>query len=189
MNINFLPATSLLANRNHSDKPIKYIKFPTTWTRVPTRIRILGFRNLSDHLERKWIFFIIFIQEINFIFLPFIEVWTQWVSCKVIDTQTLYKTHCVHTSMNVMKMKFTLCFHIVFVHSLWSFDVNLAKQLAKKVINRPVWLFYSTAVSMTRCQLNVTSANELFYLSVTSLTSNVMWTNVVHRCMNLVGPK
>ena len=42
--------------------------------------------------------------KINFIFLTFIEVWTQWASCKV--TLTSHRTHCSHTSMNVREMKF-----------------------------------------------------------------------------------
>ena len=42
-------------------------------------------------------------------FLTLSEVWTQWVSCKVSDSRvtfSLHGAHCVHTSMNVRKMRF-----------------------------------------------------------------------------------
>ena len=106
---------------------------------------------------------------------------------------TLHGTPSIHTLMNVRKMKFisyiyTLLLHR-FVHYLWRFDVNLVKQVAKKSHKPACWLLRSTAVSMTWPQSNVTSPNQLFYLSLTSLTRNFAWTSVVHRCMNLVGPK
>ena len=43
----------------------------------------------------------------DFIFLRVMEVWTQWVPCKVnITSLTLHIPHCVHTSMTLRKMKF-----------------------------------------------------------------------------------
>ena len=46
-------------------------------------------------------------------------------------TLTLHRTHCVHTSINVRKMKLIFysysLFYIAFVHYLWSFDSNLIK--------------------------------------------------------------
>ena len=59
--------------------------------------------------------------------------------------------------------------------------------LGLKVKNRHGWLLRSTADSIMRLQSNVTSANQLYHLSVTSLTSNVALRSVVPRCMNLVG--
>ena len=54
--------------------------------------------------------------EMNFIFLRFIEVWTQRVPCKVNvapegsralrASLTLHVTRCIHTSTNLRKMKF-----------------------------------------------------------------------------------
>ena len=81
---------------------------------------------------------------------------------------------------------FTFCFYIVFVHYLWNFGLNLWNERWRKVITRRVWLLRSTAVTMTWRQSNVTSANQLLHLSMTSLTRNVAWTRVVHGCMNLV---
>ena len=80
-------------------------------------------------------------------------------------------------------------FYIVFVHYLWNFYLNLANKRRRKVIIRRVWLLRSPAVTTTWRQSNVTSANQLLHLSMTSLTRNVAWTSVVHGCMNLVGPK
>ena len=54
----------------------------------------------------------------NFIFLTFIEVWTQWVASKVNG----HAIHCVHTSMNVRKMKF--------ISSLSSLNSSLASDPA-----------------------------------------------------------
>ena len=108
-------------------------------------------------------------------------------------TLTLHGTYCVHTTVNLRKMKLIsyiyTCFYIVFVHYLWNFVLNLANKWRRKVIIRRVWLLRSTAVTMTWRQSNVTSANQLLRLSMTSLTRNVAWTSVVHECMNLVGPK
>ena len=56
-------------------------------------------------------------------------------------------------------------------------------------MNRHVCLLRSTAVTMTWRQSNFTSANQLLHLSMTSLTRNVVWSSVVHGCMNLVRPK
>ena len=44
---------------------------------------------------------------------------------------------------------FTLCFYIVFVHYLWSFDVNRRR----KVLNRHVWSLRSTEQSSPRHDL------------------------------------
>ena len=113
---------------------------------------------------------------------------------------TLHLTHCVHLrnkfhfsevhgSMNATSHVQSLCFYIVFVHYLWIFVLKLANKRRRKVIIWRVWLLRSTAVIMTWRQSNVTSANQLLHLSMTSLTRNVAWTDVVHGCMNLVGPK
>ena len=98
---------------------------------------------------------------------------------------------------NEIHLIFILCFHTVFVHNLWNFYLNLANKRQSKVIIRRVWLLHSTAVTMTWRQSNVTLANQLLHLSMTSLTGNVTssltgnvtWTSVVHGCMNLIGPK
>ena len=71
---------------------------------------------------------------------------------------------------------FTFCFYIVFVHYLWNFGLNLGNERRRKVITRRVWLLRSTAVTMTWRQSNVTSANQLLHLSLTSLTRDVAWT-------------
>ena len=107
---------------------------------------------------------------------------------------TLHMTRCVHTLMNLRKMKF-----ISYIYTLFSLsflfiicevliEILLNKRW-RKVINRRVWLLCSTAVSLTWRQSNVTSASQLLYLSVTSLMHKVAWTSVVHLCMNLVGPQ
>ena len=138
--------------------------------------------------------------------MRFMEIWTQRVPCKVNVTPggsckykrngsraKLHGTRCVQLSWTSEKWNssliFTLCFYIVFVHYLWNFDLNLANKQRRKVIIRCVWLLRSTAVTMTWRQSNVTSANQLLHLSMTSLTRNVAWTSVVHGCMNLVVPK
>ena len=91
-------------------------------------------------------------------------------------TLTLHRTRCIHASINLKKWNssliFTLCFYIIFVHCLWNFHLNLANKRRRKVIIRRVWLLRSTAVTMTWCQLNVTSANQQLHLSMTSLTRN-----------------
>ena len=84
---------------------------------------------------------------------------------------------------------FTFCFYIVFVHYLWNFGLNLGNERRRKVITRRVSLLRSTAVTMIWRQSNVTMANQLLHLSMTSLTRNVAWMRVVHGCTNLVGPK
>ena len=108
-------------------------------------------------------------------------------------TLTLHGTRCVLLPWTSEKwnssLKFTLCFYIVFVHYLWHFYLQLANKRRRKVIIRSVWLLRSTAVTMTWRQSNVTSANQLLYLSMMTLTRNVAWTGVVHACMNLVCPK
>ena len=103
-------------------------------------------------------------------------------------------TRCVHTSMNLRKMKLIsyiyTCFCIIFVHYLWwNIVLYLENKRRRKVIIRHVWSLCSTAVTMTWRQSNITSANQLLHLSMTSLARNVAWTSVVHECMNLVGPK
>ena len=57
----------------------------------------------------------------------------QRVTFKVSDALTLHGTRCIHTSMNLRKMKFisykfTFYFYIIFVHYLWNFDLNLANK-------------------------------------------------------------
>ena len=37
-------------------------------------------------------------SEMKFIFLLFIEIWTQLALCKVRESFTLHETYCVHTS-------------------------------------------------------------------------------------------
>ena len=78
---------------------------------------------------------------------------------------------------------FTFFFVVFFVffyyyYYLWNFDLNLANKRRRKLIMRHVWLLRSTAVTMTWCQSNVMSANQLLHLSMTSLTRNVAWTGV-----------
>ena len=114
------------------------------------------------------------------------HVQSKWRPTRV--TLTLHGTRCVHTSMNIRKMKFISYIYTLFLHRFCSFDLNLANKRRRKVIIRRVWLLRSTAVTMAWYQSNVTSANQLLHLSMTSLTCNVAWTSVV-QCMNLVGPK
>ena len=108
-------------------------------------------------------------------------------------TLTLHGTRCVHISMNLRKMKFISYIYTLFSHRFCSlfveFYLNLANKRGRKVIIRCVWLLRSTTVTMTWHQRNVTSANQLLHLSMTSLTRNVAWTSVVHGCMNFVRPK
>ena len=87
--------------------------------------------------------------------------------------------------------KFKMCFltSFFFFFFWWNFDLNLANKRRRTVIILRVWLLRSTAVSMTWRQSNVTSANQLLHLSMTSLTCNVAWMGVVHVCTNLIGPK
>ena len=66
---------------------------------------------------------------------------------------------------------------------LWSFYLNLTNKRRRKVIIRRLWLLRSTAITMTWRLSNVMSANQLLHLSNTSLTRNIVWTSVVHRCM------
>ena len=123
------------------------------------------------------------------------EVWTQRITCKVSyvifarDPLLSYFPEPIKKKKKKKKWNssviFTLCFYIVFVHYLW----NFANKRRRKVIIRRVWLLRSKAVTMTWRQSNVTSANQLLHLSLTSLTRNVAWTSVVHGCMILVGPK
>ena len=109
-------------------------------------------------------------------------------------TLALHGTHCVHTLINLRKNKIHLlylhCFSFLFVLLLVKFWFKFCKnKWRRKVTNRCVWLLCWTAVSKTWRQSNVTSANQLFHLSLTSLTCNVVWTSVVHWCLNLLGPK
>ena len=123
------------------------------------------------------------------------EVWTQRGTCKVSGTRRASTWDPLRSYFHEPQIKrnssliFTLCFYIVFDHYLWIFYLNLANKRRRKVIIRRVWLVRSTAVTMTWRQSNVTSANQLLHLSMTSLMRNVAWTSVVHGCMNLVGPK
>ena len=98
-------------------------------------------------------------------------------------TLTLHGTHSVHISMKLRKNEIHLLYLQFVVIKI------LQNKRRRKVINRRVWLLHSTDVCMTLLQSNVTSASQLFHLYVTSLTHNVAWTSVVHRCMNLLGPK
>ena len=98
-------------------------------------------------------------------------------------------THCVHTLMNVRKMKILSYIYILFLHRFTSFLFIICEVLMqillnkrrRKGINRHIWLLRSTDVSMTWRQSSVTSANQLFHLSVTSLSRNVVWTKVFPR--------
>ena len=104
---------------------------------------------------------------------------------------TLYGFHCVHTSMNLRKNEVHFL-HLHFVSASVLFNICkvcnkiLQNKLRKYIINRRVWLLRSTAVSMTWLQLNVTSENQLFYLSMTWLTRYVAWTSVVQVWISLV---
>ena len=115
------------------------------------------------------------------------KVWTQRVTCKVSDarrTLTLHGTRCVHTSMNLRKMKFISYIYTLILHRFCLLFVNflfkLANKRRRKVIIRRVWLLNSTAVTMTWRQSNVTLANQLLHLSMTTLTRNIARTSVVH---------
>ena len=62
-----------------------------------------------------------------FIFLRFVEVWTQRVTCKVSDALlmlTLHGTRCVHTSMNLRKMKFISYIYTLFLDRFCSLFVE-----------------------------------------------------------------
>ena len=108
-------------------------------------------------------------------------------------TLTLHGTRCVHTAMNLRKIKFISYIYTLFLHRFCSlfvdFYLNLANKRRRKVINGRVWLLRSTVVTMTWRQSNVSSVNQLLHFFMTSLTRNVAWTSVVHGCMNNVGPK
>ena len=62
----------------------------------------------------------------NLIFLKFIEVWPQWVACKVNEplqgSFTLHATHCGHTSINLEKNKIHFLKNAPKYRSLWSRD-------------------------------------------------------------------
>ena len=73
---------------------------------------------------------------INFSFLTFVEVWTEWVSCKVSDagrferhilcTRPLRSYIGVHTSMSVRKMKFfSLIIYTLFLYRFGLLFVKL----------------------------------------------------------------
>ena len=49
----YKPETSRPANKNHFDKPIKYITFPQISNTAPIIIGNLGFLVISDHLKKK----------------------------------------------------------------------------------------------------------------------------------------
>ena len=87
--------------------------------------------------------------------------WTQRVAL------TWYMTHCVNTSMNVIKMKF-----VSYIYTLLTKKKDKLTCLVITFNRHP----------------NVTSANQLFHLSVMLLMHNVTWTTVFHWCMKLVGP-
>ena len=146
----------------------------------------MSWENLFGHLRNKFHF-----SEVLGSMNATSYVQSKWRPQGV--TLTFHGTRCVHTSWTSEKWNssliFTLCFYIIFVHYLWNFDLNLANKRRRKVIIRRVWLLRSTAVTMTWSQSNVTSANQILHLSMTSLTRNVTWTRVVHGCMNLAGPK
>ena len=101
-------------------------------------------------------------------------------TCKVSDariTLTLHRTRCIHTSMNLMQMKFisyiyTLFYIVFFVHYLWNFDLNLANKRRRKVI-----MFNSRHPDMTSIERYVGQSTIAFMYGV------------VHGCINLVGPK
>ena len=133
---------------------------------------------IKTHFPRVWKFKHL---RKNFIFLRFMEVWAQRVTCKV--TVTLHGTRCVHTSMNLIKMKFisyiyTLFLHRFFVRYLWNVYLNLANKRRRKVIIRRVWLLRSTAVTMTWRQSNVTLANQqsCTYRENLIIASGQVWT-------------
>ena len=126
------------------------------------------------------------------------EVWTQWVICKVSDAWRASCQLCTGPVAFILpwtlekwnsSLMFILCFYIIFDHYLWNFDLNLANKRRRKVIIRRVWLLRSTAVTMTWRPWNVKSANQQLQLSMMSLTRNVAWMSVIHGCMNLVGPE
>ena len=55
-------------------------------------------------VSEMWVIVWDFLQYPIFIFLIFIKVWTQWVTCKVRDTHvTLLGSHCIHTLMDSLK--------------------------------------------------------------------------------------
>ena len=108
-------------------------------------------------------------------------------------TLTLHRTRCVHTSMNLGKMKFISYIYTLILHRFCSLPVEIlfksCKYVAKKNSNPTCLVIMFNSRSMTWRQSNVTLANQLLHLSMTSLTRKVAWTSVVHGGMNLVGPK
>ena len=80
-------------------------------------------------------------QEMHSIFLTFIEVWTQWVLCKVSDAWKALRLLCARPTAFILRWMsekwnssiiFTLCLYIVFVHYLLSFDLNLVNKRGMK---------------------------------------------------------
>ena len=97
-------------------------------------------------------------------------------------TLALHGTRCVHTSMNLRKMKFIsyiyTLFYIFFVHYLWNFDLNLANK--RRRCYHPTCLvitFNSRHHDMTSCRpinyciylwhrLRVTSRERVSFMRV-----------------------
>ena len=91
-------------------------------------------------------------------------------------------------------MKFISHIYTLFLHrfcSLFVFLLKSCKINGKETLFTGAFAFIlrSTAISMTWCQSNITLANWLLHSCVTSLMHNAAWTSVIHRSMNLVGPK
>ena len=87
------------------------------------------------------------------------------------------------------KWNSTLIF-ILFLHRFCSLFVKfwfISCKIRAKKSYKPMCLvttFNSCLHDMTWRESNVTSANQLFHLSVMSLTRNVTSTSIVHQCMN-----
>ena len=104
-------------------------------------------------------------------------------------TVALHGTHWDECHKSVIHLVFTLHFYIVLFVTFYCKCCKIHDTWWRKVINQCVWLLRWTAVSMKWRQLNVTSANQFIHLSMRSLVCNITATIVVHRCMNLAGPK
>ena len=124
-----------------------------------------GNMNSTDHVQSKW--------------------------CPKGVTLTLHRTGCVYLRKirSFVYLRKILVFTPFMTIILWNFDLSLENNRRRKVIIWRAWLLRSTAVTILRRQSKVTSANQQLHLSMTSFTHKVTWTSVVHRCMNLVGPK
>ena len=108
-----------------------------------TEIVLNGAESVLVMLDTNWN---LFKKYSEFYFLIFIEVICHVQSKRYpkIIMLTLHGTHCIHTLMNVRKIKFISYIHALFLHHFYSlfvkFYCKICKLDGKKVINQYVWL-------------------------------------------------